>query len=98
MSAWSDAIDLRGEVVNELMWRDHETASVAFIERDHGMVRLTVTGPDRYADCWVAEAELLDEDFSQVKFSGLLNGGASREAAKRVAIKHALTKVIGRRP
>ncbi|QFP96778.1 hypothetical protein SEA_JACKSPARROW_86 [Mycobacterium phage JackSparrow] len=82
-----------GGTMSELAWRDHETSSVAFIERDHGMVRVTVTGPDRYADCWVAEAELLDEDFRQVKFSGLLNGGASRESAKNVAAKHALAKV-----
>lgn len=77
----------------KLMWRDHETGSVAFVELADGkMHQLSADGPSKYCESWTAEASLLDADFRQLQFSGLLNGGATRETAKDAALI-ALSKI-----
>lgn len=70
-----------------ITWRDHERSSSAFIALPDGtMHMLSVVAPGRYTDVWTAQAELLDSDYEQLKFSGLLNGGDTRESAKAAAM------------
>ena len=71
----------------DVTWRDEETCSLVYIDRPDGtMIKLTVDAPGEYTEVWTAQAELLSPEFSQLKFSGLDNGGSSRERAKEVSL------------
>lgn len=84
--------ELRGlhgptQPVTGLTWIDHPRSSSVFLNLPDGtMHHLSVHCPGRYADVWTAEASLLDSDFQQLKYSGLLNGGDTRESAKAAAL------------
>lgn len=70
-----------------LQWRDESTCSLVHIDRPDGtMHKLTVHAPNEYCEVWTAQAELLSAEFRQLKFSGLLNGGSTRESAKAAAL------------
>lgn len=71
-------------------WRDFASSSTALVGDD---VLLTVHAPGDFCDTWTAQAERLGVDCEQLDYSGLLNGGANRSAAKDIAIGVALTRV-----
>lgn len=73
---------------SSLVWRDHPDSASAVIDQPDGqMYMLSVSAPGEYTDVWTAQAELLDADYRQVKFSGLYSGGDTREAAKAAALE-----------
>lgn len=72
-------------MIDVLEWRDHEASAVAFIYLDRGYYLLSVHEPNQYSEVWTAQAELINEEYRQVKFSGLFNGGGTRESAKAAA-------------
>lgn len=70
-----------------LKWRDHDRDSHVFVGLPGGnMHHLTVSGPGQYCEVWTAEASLLNADYRQLKYSGLLNGGSTRDMAKEAAL------------
>jgi hypothetical protein len=69
-------------------WRDCENSASATVENsDNTRHMLIIWGPTAAGDHWTVQAELLNADYRQIKFSGLLHGGSSRDAAKAAAIK-----------
>jgi len=69
------------------VWRDFTDSSNAYIKNPNGGYQvMTVHAPNAYSDVWTAQAEYLDDEFRQTKFSGLLNGGSDRDQAKSAAV------------
>lgn len=64
-------------------WRDFASSSTALVGDD---VLLTVHAPGDFCDTWTAQAERVGPNGEQLDFSGLIGGGADRDAAKAAAI------------
>lgn len=70
-----------------IRWVDHPNCSSAFVDLEDGtMYHLSVDSPGQYTAVWTAEASHLNADYHQIKYSGMLNGGQSRESAKSAAL------------
>lgn len=70
-------------------WREESGCSLTYVPvpgYDNHIYKLTVHQPDEYSEVWTAQAERLDQNYRQVRFSGLLNGGDTRDTAKAAAL------------
>lgn len=76
--------DMKETNRSEVNWRDHVDSASAVIDLPNGQMYMLMVSA--HTDTWTAQAELLGADFGQLKFSGLYDGGDTRETAKSAAL------------